>query len=195
MRGVVLTVDQRSSRTTPDLVPETLAALSAWPATLGFERTAGDEIQALLSDPPSVPGCLSTLLRAGAWTIGVGVGEIEEPLPSSTRAARGPAYHHARTAVARAAQSPARLSVVGDDDYRAEQLETVLWLWAEMLARRTSRGWEVSDLLAEGLTHAEAASRLGISQSAVSQRARAAAVVEGVRAERLVAQLVAEMIG
>jgi hypothetical protein len=96
--------------------------------------------------------------------------------------------------VTRAKQVPAHLSVVGDDDYRADQLETVLWLWADLLERRSERGWEVADLIAEGLSHAEAGARLGVSQSAASQRARAASVVEADRAARLVRQQLAEML-
>ena len=58
-----------------------------------------------------------------------------------------------------------------------------------MLARRTARGWEVADLVDEGLSYDEAGRRLGISQSAVSQRAQAAGIVEGRRARELVTHL------
>jgi len=189
MNVAVLTVDQRDSRRNRDLVPETLEALAAFPALLPFERTAGDEIQAVFTDPKAVVDCLELLVRAGSWNIGVGIGEISEPLPDHTRAGHGPAYLHAREAVTSSKQAPARLRVVGDDDYRADQLETVLWLWADLLGRRTDRGWEVADLIRAGLSHAEAGAKLGISQSAVSQRARAASVIEADRASRLATQL------
>ena len=65
----------------------------------------------------------------------------------------------------------------------------MLWLLAAVLRRRTERGWEVSDLLAEGLSRGEVAVKLGISQSAVSQRAQAAGVVEEQRAVALAAEL------
>ena len=65
-------------------------------------------------------------------------------------------------------------------------LESAVWLWAALLGRRTDRGWEVADLVDRGLTYDQAASRLGISQSAVSQRAAAAGIVEGRRARELV---------
>jgi DNA-binding NarL/FixJ family response regulator len=100
----------------------------------------------------------------------------------------------ARQAVTRAKQAPARVSVVGADPYRADQLETVLWLWAGVLSRRSTRGWEVVDLLDQGLSHAEAGRRLGITQSAVTQRAQAAGVVEGRRAARLATELLTEML-
>lgn len=59
---------------------------------------------------------------------------------------------------------------VGADGHRAEQLETAIWLWAALLAPRTGKGWEVVDLVEEGLSHARVAARLGITSSAVSQR-------------------------
>ena len=64
-----------------------------------------------------------------------------------------------------------------------------------MLARRSSRGWEVADLVAEGLSYDEVGERLGISQSAVSQRAQAAGIVEGRRARELVAGLTDHLLG
>ncbi|MFC6344458.1 transposase, partial [Nocardioides hankookensis] len=51
---VVLTVDQRGSRTSPDRIPEMLAGLAAVPARLGFERTVGDELQGVLDDGTAV---------------------------------------------------------------------------------------------------------------------------------------------
>ena len=48
-----------------------------------------------------------------------------------------------------AKNSPWHLRVAGDHpDARA--LETTLWLWAAVLARRTPRGWEVADLVDAG---------------------------------------------
>ena len=194
MQAVVLTVDQRDSRTGPDLVPATLDALADSGALRPFERTAGDEIQGVVVDPEVVIAVLGVLLRSGDWNIGVGIGKVETPLPDQGRAGRGEAYLRAREAVTRAKQVPAHVSVVGGDHYRSEQLETVLWLWADLLRRRSERGWEVADLIAEGLSHADTGARLGVTQSAVSQRARAASVVEANRAARLAAQLLAEAL-
>ena len=138
---------------------------------------------------------LETLIRAGDWNVGVGIGEVETPLPPITRAGRGPAYLSARSAVTSAKSTPWNLRVVGDQGYRCRQLETVLWLWSAVLSRRTARGWEVADLVDEGLSYDEAARRLGITQSAVSQRAQAAGLVEGRRARELTEQLAAELVG
>ncbi len=195
---VVLTVDQRGSRTHHDAVPELLDLLErAGPATgllREFQRTVGDEVQAVLDDAGAVVSVVGTILRTGGWSIGLGVGPVDEPLPADARAGRGPAYLHARDAVTRAKTTPHHIVVVGEDDYGAEQLETVLWLWAGILERRTARGWEVLDALGDGLSHAEAGRRLGISQSAVSQRAQAAGLVDERRARRLATELLSAMI-
>jgi hypothetical protein len=185
MRVVVLTVDQHGSRTRPDQVPAALEALAAVPARLAFQRTAGDEFQGVLDAPAALPAALEPLLREDAWNIGVGVGEVESPLPEQARAGRGPAYVAAREAVTAAKSSPWRVRVSGPQE-AARALETAVWLWAALLARRTERGWEVADLVDQGLTYDETAARLGITQSAVSQRAAAAGIAEGRRARELV---------
>ena len=194
MDVVVLTVDQRSSRSGPDLVPATVEALSALPLLRGFERTAGDEFQGVLADPATLPRVVERLLREDAWNIGIGIGAVTEPLPDTARAGSGPAYLHARQAVTSAKNSPWHLRVAGDDP-AARHLETTLWLWAAVLARRSARGWEVADLVDEGLSYDDAGQRLGITQSAVSQRAQAAGIVEGRRARELAGALTAELLG
>jgi hypothetical protein len=195
---VVLTVDQRDSRSGRDAVPDLLDLLRASPGPPGalrpFQRTAGDEVQAVLDDAAAVDATLAVILRDGGWSVGLGIGPVDRPLPPDARAGRGAAYVSAREAVTRAKSVPHHLAVVGADDYRAEQLETVLWLWAGLLERRTDRGWEVRDVLADGSSHTEAGRRLGITQSAVTQRAQTAALVDERRARRLATQLLAGML-
>ncbi|HYH26522.1 MAG TPA: hypothetical protein VD834_14335, partial [Blastococcus sp.] len=96
----VLTVDQRASRRGPDRVADALALLDAGvPTLLPFERTAGDEFQGVLDDPDAVVDVAMRLVRMGGWSIGIGAGAVQTPLPSSTRAATGPAFLCARRAV------------------------------------------------------------------------------------------------
>ena len=190
----VLTVDQRGSRTSDDRVPATLESLARVAMLRPFERTAGDEFQGVLAAAGDLPPVIEALLREDAWNIGIGLGDVEQPLPSHARAGRGAAYLHAREAVTTAKNSPWRLRVTGDDLPRVRALETALWLWAAVLARRTARGWEVADLVDEGLSYEETGRRLGISQSAVSQRAQAAGIVEGRRARELVTHLAAALL-
>jgi hypothetical protein len=194
MDVVVLTVDQDGSRSGPDQVPAALASLADVPARLAFERTVGDEFQGVLDDPAGVVQALEMLLRSGEWNIGIGLGEIETPLPEHARAGRGPAYLAAREAVTHAKSSPWHVRAVGEGaEVRA--LESAVWLWAALLSRRTPRGWQVADLVDEGLTYDQAAARIGISQSAVSQRAAAAGIAEGRRARELVAHLTRAALG
>jgi hypothetical protein len=195
MRTVVLTVDQRGSTkaAATDQVPATLAALADVGMLRPFERTAGDEFQGVLDDPATLAAVAERLLREDSWNIGIGIGDVEEPLPESTRAGRGPAYLHAREAVNSAKSAPWRLRVAGDDP-GIRALETTLWLWAAVLNRRTSRGWEVADLVEQGASYDEAAKRLGVTQSAISQRAQAAGIVEGRRARELVTELTGRLL-
>src|SRR5690606_39564507 len=68
--------------------------------------------------PPSSPTRRSSdldLLRRERWSIGVGVGPVETPLPEQTRAGRGPAFEHARIAVERAKNAPGQVAAEGDD--------------------------------------------------------------------------------
>lgn len=194
MTVIVVTVDQRASRSAPDLVPEGIAALAGIDLLRAFERTAGDEFQGVLDKPEALSPVLETLLRDDAWNIGLGIGPVDLPLPDHARAGRGPAYLHARDAVTAAKSSPWHLRVAGPTD-TARDLESVLWLWAALLDRRTDKGWEVTDLVDTGLSYDEAGRRLGISQSAVSQRAQAAGLVEGRRARELVTHLAARLLG
>jgi hypothetical protein len=198
MRVVVLTVDQRGStkQAATDRVPEALSGLTGLGGVTllrPFERTAGDEFQGVLDDSRTLAPLVERMLREDAWNIGVGVGPVDEPLPESTRAGRGPAYVHARDAVTAAKASPWHLRVEGDVP-EVHRLETALWLWAAVLSRRTQRGWEVADLVDSGLRYDEVADRLGITRSAVSQRAQAAGIVEGRRARELVTELTADLL-
>ena len=127
----VLTVDQRGSSRlgATDRVPPTLADLhDLGSVTLlrPFERTVGDEFQGVLDDPTTLPIVVERLLREGAWNLGIGVGLVDDPLPASTRAGRGPAYVYAREAVTAAKSSLWHLRVLGDDP-RVRRLETCFW--------------------------------------------------------------------
>jgi hypothetical protein len=194
MGVAVVTVDQVGSRGAADLVEPTLDALAGIPLLRAFERTAGDEFQGVLDDPAALPRVLEPLLRAGVWSLGIGVGDVDGPLPPTARAGRGAAYQRARDAVDAAKGGPWRVCVRGPGPEPADALEAALWLWAALLSRRTARGWEVADLLERGASHAEAARALGVSAPAVSQRARAAGIAEGRRARELATYLTAQCL-
>ncbi|MGV8849762.1 MAG: transposase [Propionibacteriaceae bacterium] len=197
----VLLADQVDSRTESDRVPSALDALVHVGMLLPYERTAGDEIQGLAATGSAVVASIVAMARLDGWRIGIGVGTVDEPLPTSTRAARGDAYLAARTAISAARRSPVELSLAPGDGVRAggygdyvEDAETALWLLRGTLARRSAEGWELMDLLDAGLTNTQAAAALGISPSAVSQRLARAARTEGVRGARLATRLLDRLV-
>jgi len=171
----VMTIDQRGSRRGPDLVDRLLEEMAGRPGLVrGFERTAGDEVQGLLDDATVVVDLALRLARAQVWSIGIGAGAVREPVPASVRAGAGPAFELARNAVERAKSVGPHCEVQGEDAGRAREAGDLLGLLATLVQRRSKAGWEVVDLLAQGLTQREVASRLGITTQAVNQRARTA---------------------
>src|SRR3954471_4182415 len=92
----VLTVDQRNSRRSADAVPALLDHLTGASRSVRtlrpFQRTAGDEVQAVLDDAEATVEVVALILRTGGWPVGLGVGPVDEPLPDDARAGRGPAY-------------------------------------------------------------------------------------------------------
>jgi SatD family (SatD) len=167
----VLTVDQRASRRSADRVADALRDLNATvPAVLAFERTAGDEFQGVLAEPAEVVDVVLRLVRTGGWSIGVGAGPVQTPLPSSTRAGAGPAFLSARRAVDAAKQRPTRLAVRGAVAADAADAQAVLSALAVVVDRRSEQAWEAIALVESGRTQAEAAGELGISRQAVGQR-------------------------
>jgi hypothetical protein len=167
----VVTVDQKASRRTLDRVADMLRELNdAVPSLLPFERTAGDEFQGVLADPDEVVDVVLRLVRAGGWSIGVGAGPVQTPLPASTRAGAGPAFLSARRAVDAAKQRPSRLAVRGAVPPDAGDAQAVLSALAVLVDRRSEQAWEAISLVGGGRTQAEAASTLGISRQAVGQR-------------------------
>jgi hypothetical protein len=178
----VITADQRGSRTSDDLIPAALSSVAEAAAdglALPPERTAGDELQVAIRDAPAALRIVLQLTRMQTWSVGIGVGPVEQPLPVQVRAARGSAFLHARDAVDRAKRTPTRVALSGGEDVAGQDAEAFLRLLVELRDRRTLEGWEVHDLLAQGRTQREAAAELAITEGAVSLRARNA----GLRAE------------
>jgi hypothetical protein len=167
----VLTIDQRGSSRGPDRVADVLPRLNdTVPTVLPFERTAGDEFQGVLAEADDVVDAVLDLVRLGGWSIGVGAGPVQSPLPASTRAGAGPAFLSARRAVDAAKQRPARLAVRGAVPTDAGDAQAVLTALAVVVGRRSEQAWEAIALVGRGRTQAEAAAELGITRQAVGQR-------------------------
>lgn len=195
----VLTIDQRGSRHGTDRVPELLDALADVPVVRGFERTVGDEVQGVLDDPDLVVDTVLRVLRDGGWSVGVGAGPVDEPLPDSPRAGSGPAFLLARDAVesAKSRQRPVPLAVRGVDAEAAADADAVLVLLGSVATRRSEPGWEAVDAVREvPATGQDVAARaLGVSQQAVSQRLRTAMWAEEAAARPAAARLLTRAAG
>jgi hypothetical protein len=189
--SVVLTVDQRRSRRMPDLVEPILTRLAGYPTTRGLERTAGDEFQGVFDDHVSVLGAILDLVRDGNWSIGVGIGTVEEPLPPSTRAGRGAAFVLAREAVDAAKRSPSHVAVRAEDPVAGQDVDATLGLLAGLLTARTPQAWEAIDLARSGLTQTGIAEKLGVTRQAVGQRLAAAHWREELAARPVLVRLLA----
>lgn len=186
---IVITADQVDSRSTPDLVAGVLDDLNGDPGvrlTLEADRTAGDEIQMLAGSGADAIAVILRLTRTGTWSVGCGVGAAQ--LARGVRESSGDAFIAARSAVERAKKRGTRFALVGAGTAAsarasaggsggagaAADAEALIDLLLVLRERRTAEGWQLHDLLQTGLTQADAASRLGISPQAASNRARVA---------------------
>src|SRR5699024_6315389 len=187
----VMTIDQQGSRPSADAVPGVLAALEPVAAVVGFARTIGDEVQGVLADPVAVAEAVRRVAVDSDWHIGIGIGEVDRPLPETTVEARGEAFYAARQAVEAAKSAPAHLVVrtgaersdspgpasaasPASASTSAEHLdfaETALRLLVSSLGelRVQSRGYIGFRLDAPEATQTEIAEAFGVSQQAVSR--------------------------
>ncbi|MGA7203682.1 MAG: MarR family transcriptional regulator [Specibacter sp.] len=171
----VLTMDQKGSRTSSDRVPAFLRQLNDIPVVLAFERSVGDEVQGLVETAASAVEVAMRALRTGHWYVGIGVGDVGMPLPSSTRAASGGAFVAAREAVDRAKKAGERvpLSVRTSDSAAGAETaaaEAVLVLIGDLVRKRSASEWRVVDALADStVRQVDAARALDISPQAVSK--------------------------
>lgn len=170
----VMTIDQRGSRADFDRVDDLLADVADAVLVRRFERTAGDEVQAVADDPVTVARLCVDLAASGFWSVGVGVGGVEEPLPPSTRAGRGHAFEYARDAVEASKSQRIPITVRGDDDRWCTHAQTAARLIADVIGQRTEAGTEAVMMMRSGCTQASAATALGITAQAMSQRLRSA---------------------
>ncbi|QUL80066.1 hypothetical protein [Brevibacterium sp. SMBL_HHYL_HB1] len=185
----VMTIDQQGSRISADAVPGVLAALEPVAAVVGFARTIGDEVQGVLADPVAVAEAVRRVAVDSDWHIGIGIGEVERPLPETTVEARGEAFYAARQAVEAAKSAPAHLVVrTGTERSSAPEpasasasaatpaahldfAEAALRLLVSSLGelRVQSRGYIGFRLDDPEATQTEIAESFGVSQQAVSR--------------------------
>lgn len=170
----VLTIDQRGSRTHGDKVPHLLEVLAGVETVVRFERSVGDEVQGVMEDPLAVVDAVARVLREHDWYIGIGVGSVELPLPSSSREGAGDAFIAAREAVDAAKKTGERVPLTVRTATTSEWVdaaEAVLVLVGDVVRRRSEAEWRVLDALAAapGAAQKDVARQLGISPQAVSK--------------------------
>jgi hypothetical protein len=190
----VLTVDQIDSQNQADQVETAIHDIETRFGTQLLarpERTAGDEFQVATEHGPIALDLALTLVRAGTWSVGLGVGDVRPPVGASVRAMTGTAFVNARDAVSTAKKRPSRFALVADDPPTAG-LDPLIRLLLALRERRTTEGWELFDLLdrERQLTLTDAAGRLGISVQAASQRALTA----GLRLDREARDVLGDML-
>ena len=179
----VLTIDQVGSRGARDRVPELLELLRPIEPILPWERSVGDEAQGVLERASDVVDVVMRCLRARDWYVGVGIGEVERPLPASPREGRGSAFVAARTAVDRAKKTGERAPVAVEASSRggaaalAAEAEGVLALLGRHVMNRSEAEWRILDLLEPGTRGSQTAVArvLDITPQAVSKAAARAA--------------------
>ncbi len=187
----VMTVDQQGSRSSSDLVPDALNSLErvlrgCQGVALPFMRTIGDEIQGVLTSPSAVVACSRQLLRLGNWYVGIGAGEIQQPIPATSVEGNGQAFIHAREAVedAKIRRGSVPVSVRADHAEAAQHLQALLRLIGLTWRTRSEAAWQAVDLLVNdfgeltGVTQADAADTLRVSAAAISKRLKGAAFDE-----------------
>ncbi|MCQ1948440.1 hypothetical protein NNX28_00670 [Arthrobacter sp. zg-Y859] len=169
----VLTINQRDTREVGDLVPDLIRSLRHLPAAVPFQRTVGDEAQGVLTDAATAVEAALTAIRQRRWHVGVGVGELQVPLPENLADARGYGLVYSRRAVERAQRTGDRvpLAVEGPDAELAAEAEAVLRLLGLIVAARSEAEWKVLDLMTPGARGQQkfVAQELGITAQAVSK--------------------------
>lgn len=179
----VLTIDQQRSRTAPDAVPDLLSALAEVDAVVPFARTIGDEVQGVVESPEDLVAAVLRASHPAQWSIGIGAGSVETPLPPHSRDARGAAFVRARAAVEAAKGELVPLVLEGQPETaRAPSItgveaQTALRLLVHLVGECTEVQWAVvSAVLDEpGITQHVLAERLDVSQQFVSKTLRVTA--------------------
>ena len=158
---------------------ETLNREFAEDLRLPFVRVGGDEAQALAASAEVLVELVLRGVRFEEWWVGIGLGEVEEPLGPSSADSRGPAFYRAREAVELAKKSRYGFGILGDEETRARQISAALTFPAFLVQRRgpaeDSKSWEAVELAAAGLNQSEIGEKLGITRQAASQRLKVAA--------------------
>jgi hypothetical protein len=176
----------RSART-DDPVPALRQALAAPPSlrpARAIERAGGDLLLGVFADADHAVRALLRVLQLPGWVVGLGAGDLDQPLPLSVHEVRGPGLEAARAALVRARSGTSVPVAVAAGQETADDLaaeaEAVLRLVGFAVRRRSAGQARLARLVEERPTASQAdlAARLGITQQAVSRSLRTGGVPE-----------------
>lgn len=169
----VVTLDQRTSHGAGDLVPQLVRDLSGLGTGIEFQRSVADEVQGAVMEATDAVAVALAALRSGSWSVGIGVGPVEHPLPARITEASGYGMVYARRAAEQALKvhDQVPLTVEGLDPILAAEAQAVLRLLGRMVALRSAAEWRVVDLMTPGVRGQQklVAEVLGITPQAVSK--------------------------
>lgn len=169
----VVTMDQRNSRDVGDMVPQLVRQLRDIPTIIEFQRSVSDEVQGVTMGASDAVSAALSALRGGSWSIGIGVGRLDDPVPERIVEATGYGMVYSRQAAERALKihDQVPLAVEGLERDLAAEAEAVLRLLGRIVAVRSQSEWSVVDLMIPGVRGQQkaVAAELGITPQAVSK--------------------------
>lgn len=195
----VIIADQVNSRGTADRAAAMITTLHERLASnlrLPVDQTSGDELQLITEHAGTALDAVLMLTRDNAWSVGIGIGAVREPLPDEVRTATGDAFYAARAAVDAAKRADGRFALQAAPHTAgigASDVEPLVRLLILLRARRTKPGWEAADLMTTSPSQNAIATRLGITDAAVSQRLKAGAWAADIEARPALVRLLAEL--
>ncbi len=143
-----------------------------------FVITVGDEFQALVADPASIPDIIWTVqtgFNDRELRLGFGFGRIDTAVGEYAINVDGPALHRARDAISLAKKDGEMGGVFcgfgSDFDALLNGVARLLWFHR---SQRTEQQMRVMGMLRKGMTQVEIAEELQLTRQAISDHARAA---------------------
>lgn len=192
---VVVTMDQRKSRSRPDVVDATRKRLNVQfkkRLERTFVRTAGDEMQCATRELTWLVELVLAEARSQAWHIGIGVAASPEPLGRTARDSSGPAFWAARQAVGDARKRSWGFAIHGGPAWA--DVEHALALTAKIVRDRTERQHEAAALYFARGTNRQVAEALRITEQSASERLRGAGIDEESAGRDLTRRLMARAV-
>ena len=149
-------------------VERSAEALSSLPGVAGFEVLGVEDIRSKVADAEAALNLIMALLSDGNWAIGLGIADgSNNSAPSDASA----------TATAAVGTRAGQVRVIVDRQQattEAADIAATFALMSHVLHKRTYEGREATSLVRRGMNQNEAATTLGISKQAMSQRLQAA---------------------